>query len=216
MPKPTIGILGSGDVAKALARGLAVRGHAVVLGSRDAAKLGEFVGKTPGTKAGSLVDAAKAGDVVVLAVLGRHAVEVVTALKAELKGKVVMDATNPIADKPPRDGVLEYFTTPDKSLMEILMEAAPDTKFVKAFNSVGSGMMVDPPFPVTPTMFICGSDPAAKAQVGEIVNSLGWNAEDVGGPHCASPIEALCQTWCALGFNGKGWAHAFTMQHASS
>jgi hypothetical protein len=62
-------------------------------------------------------------------------------VKAELSGKTVIDATNPIADTPPQNGVLKYFTSLDESLMERLQKIAPDAHFVKAFNSIGSGLM---------------------------------------------------------------------------
>src|SRR5689334_23918956 len=94
-----------------------------------------------------------------------------TLAKAEnLRGKVVIDATNPIADAPPQNGVLRCFTTLDDSLMERLQRAFPQGRFVKAFNSVGNAYMVDPDFGgVKPTMFICGNDPAAKEEVTAIL-----------------------------------------------
>ena len=76
----------------------------------------------------------------------------------------MIDTTNPIAHEPPEDGVLKFFTSPNDSLMERLQAAFPDVKFVKAFNSVGSALMVNPAFPggAKPTMFYCGNDAGAK------------------------------------------------------
>ena len=63
---------------------------------------------------------------------------------ANLSGKPVIDATNPIADAPPANGVLKFFTGLKQSLMERFQSAFPDAHFVKAFNSVGNARMIDP------------------------------------------------------------------------
>ncbi|MEK7391748.1 MAG: dinucleotide-binding protein, partial [Fibrobacterota bacterium] len=129
-----------------------------------------------------------------------------------LFGKIVIDTTNPIADAPPVDGVLTYFTSGSESLMERLQALAPSARFVKAFNSVGSPFMVDPVFPAgKPTMFIAGNDPEAKLAVASILTEFGWESEDMGKAASARPIEALCQLWCARGFNGNKWGHAFKL-----
>src|SRR5262245_14411564 len=56
------------------------------------------------------------------------------------------DATNPIAEAPPQNGVLQYFSSLDESLMERLQREFPNVRFVKAFNSVGNSRMVNPQF----------------------------------------------------------------------
>ncbi len=129
----SVGILGSGVVAQTLGAGFLQHGHAVMLGTRDAAKLAEWQSKHARAKIGSFADAAKFGDVVVLAVKGDAALDVLRlAGGAALGGKVVMDATNPIAAAPPVNGVLQFFTTLDDSLMERLQRAYPEVRFVKA------------------------------------------------------------------------------------
>jgi hypothetical protein len=65
----------------------------------------------------------------------------------QLARKTVIDATNPIGDAPPVNGVLRFFTTLEESLMERLQREFPEARFVKAFDSVGSAFMVDPRFP---------------------------------------------------------------------
>jgi hypothetical protein len=81
---------------------------------------------------------------------------------------------------------------------------------VKAFSCVGNALMVDPRLPGgRPTMFIAGNDAAAKAQVGALLDSFGWDAEDVGGVEGARAIEPLCQLWCAPGFLRDDWTHAY-------
>jgi 8-hydroxy-5-deazaflavin:NADPH oxidoreductase len=134
-----VGVLGSGDVAKALASGFIKHGHQVMLGTRDAGKLKDFLTQHKGAQAGSFADTAKFGDLVVLAVKGTVALDALKAAgAANLSGKPVIDATNPIADAPPENGVLKYYTDLDQSLMERLQKAFPDAHFVKAYNSVGN------------------------------------------------------------------------------
>ena len=121
-----VGILGSGPVAQTLGAGFLQHGHAVMLGTRDAGKLAQWHSKHARAKVGSFTDAAKFGEVVVLAVKGDAALDVLRlAGAAALAGKVVMDTTNPIADAPPVNGVLKFFTTLDDSLMERLQTAFP-------------------------------------------------------------------------------------------
>jgi predicted dinucleotide-binding enzyme len=123
-----------------------------------------------------------------------------------------MDATNPIADAPPENGVLKFFTNLDDSLMEQLQREFPDVGFVKAFNSVGSALMVNPEFKNgKPTMFICGNDAKAKEVVAGIVEQFGWESEDMGGAEAARAIEPLCILWCIPGFQKNEWNHAFKL-----
>lgn len=210
-----IGILGSGTVAKTLGAGFLAHGHAVMLGTRDASKLAAWGAQHTEAKIGSFADAAAFGDVVVLAVKGDVALAALGLAGAEaLRGKVVMDATNPIAPQPPVDGVLKFFTTLDEALMERLQAAYPDARFVKAFSSVGSAQMVNPSFVEgRPTMFICGNNAEAKATVTGICDQLGWDALDMGGAAAARAIEPLCMLWCIPGFLRNEWTHAFKVLH---
>jgi predicted dinucleotide-binding enzyme len=117
--------------------------------------------------------------------------------------------TNPIADHPPEDGVIRFFTGPNSSLMETLQAAYPDIRFVKAFNSVGLALMVDPPFDTRPTMFYCGNDAAAKAVVLGVIRQFGWEGADMGTVKGARAIEPLCQLWLIPGLLQNQWTHAF-------
>lgn len=208
-----VGILGSGVVGKALAQGFIKHGHEVTLGTRDRAKLEEFVSANPAATVGSFAQAAGAGDLVVLAVKGTAAANALREAGPEtMAGKPVIDATNPIADAPPDSGVLRFFTDLDKSLMEQLQGEFPDIHFVKAFNSVGSALMVDPQFKNgKPTMFICGNDEAAKKVVSGILEQFGWESEDMGAAAAARAIEPLCILWCIPGFVKNEWNHAFKL-----
>ncbi len=206
-----VGVLGSGVVGKVLADGFLKHGHEVMRGSRDPAKLGEWkAGAGSKGRTGTMEEAARYGDVVVLAVKGTAAVETVAGVGAALDGKVVIDATNPIADAPPVNGVIRFFTGPNESLLEALQARAPKARFVKAFSCVGTALMVNPTLAGgKPTMFVCGGDVDAKRQVTGILDQFGWETEDAGGPEAARAIEPLCMLWCIPGFLKNDWVHAF-------
>lgn len=203
-----IAILGSGTVGVRLANGLRAHGHDITLASRTAKTVEGWDGSVA-----TFADAASAAEAAVLCVKGSAAEDLVASLAAPLAGKVVLDTTNPIADVPPTDGVIAYFTGPNESLMERLQSAAPDVRFVKAFNSVGNARMVDPVYPggVRPTMFIAGNDPGARAIATELLEDLGWEVADLGSAAAARAIEPLCMLWCIPGLTGGGWTHAFKL-----
>lgn len=205
-----IGVLGSGEVGQALARGFNQHGYEARIASRTPAKLQEF-SKTAGVAAGTFEEVAGWGDVLVLAVAGKIAEDALRlAGETNLRGKIVIDATNPIADAPPVDGVLQFFTGPNGSLMEQLQTRFPQARFVKAFNSVGSPRMVNPHFAGgPPTMFYCGNDAEAKAFVATVLEQFGWEAADMGAAAAARAIEPLAQLWCIPGFRQNSWTHAF-------
>ncbi len=202
-----IGILGSGMVGQTLAKGFQAENHEVRIGSRDGHEVEGWDGEV-----GIYAEIADWAEVVVLAVKGVVAEEVVKNLKKNLVGKLVMDTTNPLSDSPVQDGVLSYFTGPNDSLMERLQIAAPDAHFVKAFNSVGNAVMVHPDFGDTlPTMFIAGNDDEAKNQTAVLLKELGWEVEDLGRAAGARAIEPLCMLWCIPGFIHNDWSHAFKL-----
>jgi predicted dinucleotide-binding enzyme len=208
-----IGIIGSGDVAKALGAGFLKHGHEVMLGTRDPAKLGDWAKLDSKARIGSFADAAKFAETVVLAVKGTVASEALRAAgAANLSGKTVIDATNPIADSPPTNGVLKFFTNFGESLMERLQREFPTGHFVKAFNSVGAACMVNPSFKGgKPTMFIAGNDAGAKRAATAILDQFGWETEDMGPAEAARAIEPLCILWCIPGFRQNDWVHAFKL-----
>lgn len=209
-----VGIIGSGVVGQTLAAGFVKHSHEVEIGTRDPAKLKDWSAKNPSVKLASSAEAAAFGDVVVLAVAGDAALE---ALKqpgaAAIAGKTVIDACNPIGGGPPVNGVLSFFTPQNESLMEQLQKAFPSAHFVKAFNSVGNGQMVNPEFAGgRPTMFICGNDGNAKKAVAQILDQFGWDTEDMGAVEAARAIEPLCKLWCIPGIGKNDWSpHAFKL-----
>jgi hypothetical protein len=212
-----IGVLGSGTVGQTLAAGFVKHGHSAMIGTRNPAKLKDWAAKNPGIGIGSLNEAAAFGEAVLLAVKGTAALESLRQAGGEnLSGKIVMDATNPIADEPPEDGVLRFFTKMNESLMERLQQEFPEARLVKAFNSVGAASFIDPAFPGgRPTMFLCGNDDAAKRTVAKLLDQVGWDSADMGPAIAARAIEPLCILWCIPGFLRNQWTHAFKLLQQS-
>lgn len=209
-----IGIIGSGMVGQSLAKGFSKHGYRVMIGTRDLSKAkGWETASDEHITAGSFAETAAFGDIIVLAVKGTVAKEALQLAGAEnLKGKTIIDATNPIDDKAgPENGVLRFFTDMNKSLMETLQEAYPRAHFVKAFNSIGSVFMVNPDFESKPTMFICGNTDEAKTEASRILDQFGFETEDMGTAEAARAIEPLCMLWCIPGFRENRWSHAFRL-----
>jgi predicted dinucleotide-binding enzyme len=210
-----IGVLGTGDVGRVLGKGLAALGHEVKLGSRDAAneKVRAWVADA-GAKAsgGTFADAARHGEVVLLATLwsGTESALRLAGGPAAFAGKVVVDATNPLdfsQGVPPR---LTHALTDSGG--EQVQRWLPGAKVVKAFNSVGNALMVNPRLPGgPPDMFVAGDDAGAKALVSELCAALGWATVDAGGIEGSRDLEALAMVWIHHGFRTNTWTHAFKL-----
>ena len=216
MGMANIGVIGSGVVGQTLADGFIKHGHQVRRGSRDPQKLADWKDKaSPAASVGTFEDTARFGEIIVLAVKGDAAEAAVKQCGVDaLAGKLVLDTTNPIAAGAPTNGVLNFFTTFQESLMERLQKLAPKAHFVKAFSSVGSAMMVNPSYKAgRPSMFICGNDAQAKHHAQQLLETFGWDAEDMGGVEAARAIEPLCILWCIPGFIRNEWTHAFKLLH---
>ncbi len=208
-----IGIIGSGVVGKALARGFVNLGYETTIASRnDETRKNiekEFDGRL---KTDTPQNTTKNNDLIVFAVKGTKAKEALhSAGINNLLGKTVIDTTNPIADLPPVNGVIQYTTSINKSLMEELQKIAPEANFVKAFSCAGNAHMVNPSFESKPTMFICGNNAKAKEEVTEILDKFGWETEDMGAVEAARAIEPLAILWCIPGFIRNNWNTAFKL-----
>jgi predicted dinucleotide-binding enzyme len=209
-----IGIIGSGIVGQTLTNGFIKHQYEVMLGTNTQSKHEELKSKTNGkARIGSFAETAAFGDLLVLATKGTAAEVVIKSIESNaLKGKIIIDTANPIADAPPVNGVIQYYTSPNESLMERLQKLAPEAKFVKAFSSIGSALMVNPDFGgIKPTMFFCGNDEGAKAEVKTILTQFGFEPEDIGKVEAARAIEPLAMLWCIPGFLKNQWAHAFKL-----
>jgi 8-hydroxy-5-deazaflavin:NADPH oxidoreductase len=205
-----VGILGSGDVARSLAHGFFSRGDEVMLGTRDASKLADWMNENSKGRAGSFTDAASFGEIVALATFGMATESVIQqAGPSNFDGKVVIDATNPLAfdEKGPRLAI-----GGDDSLGERVQKVLPNARVVKAFNTVGNQYFVDPQFTGgPPTMFVAGNDAAAKSEVSKIVQDFGWESADLGAIESSRYLEAMCMAWLAYGRTAGTWHHAFKL-----
>jgi len=215
MEKVKVGILGSGDVGKSLAKGFIDLGHEVKIGSRSPEKLSAWVAEQ-GERAssGTFEEAAAFGDILCLATLGNAAEEAIDlAGHDNFRGKVVIDATNPLDFKPNQPPTLSIGGT--DSLGEHVQRRIPAAKVVKAFNTVGNQYFVHPKFPGgPPDMFLCGNDAGAKKIVSQICEVWGWGVIDLGGIESSRYTEAMCLTWVLHGVLSGKWSHAFKMLHA--
>lgn len=207
-----VGILGSGDVAKALGRGFLEEGHEVMLGSREPAKLAAWVRENgKGASSGTFSETAAFGEAVALAVQGTKSVDAIrTAGVDHFKGKIVLDATNPLdmsGGAPPK--LVGGLGT---SSGELNQKALPGAFVVKAFNTVGNALFHKPEFAGgPPDMFICGDDAGAKERVSRICRDFGWNPVDVGGIGLSHYLEATAMVWIITAFAGGHWNQAFKL-----
>ena len=208
-----IGVLGSGDVGKSLARGFLQRGDEVMIGSRSPEKLADWARQSK-ARAGTFEETARFGEMLALATLGTAAEEAIRlAGTSHFKNKVVMDATNPLHFAPGAPPTLAIGG--NDSLGERVQKWVPEGRVVKAFNTVGNPLFVHPKMPGgPPDMFICGNDNDAKTTVAALCKDWGWGVIDVGGITSARYLEAMCLTWVLHGVLSGGWNHAFKMLHA--
>ncbi len=195
----TVAVIGTGNVGMALGTEFGGLGHTVVYGSRtpEAEKTQELVGKTRNASAALPADAAAQADVVILATPGMVTEAIVKTL-GDLSGKIIIDVTNPLIfeGNPP---TVTYGT--DRSLGEIVQEAHPDAFVVKAFNTIGWSLMIDPPVPA-PVIPLAGNDTDAKKQVAKWVQAMGIDSVDVGGIYHARATEYMIVMMLNNSFTG--------------
>ena len=207
-----VGILGSGNVAQVLGNGFLSRGHEVMLGTSDSAKLSEWKSSAGAhASVGSFADAASFGEILVLATHGDPTPDLLVKTGPErFAGKVVLDATNPLDGAPPHLTV--GFSD---SLGERVQRAIPQAHVVKVYNTVGAHYMIDPKFPEgPPDMFIAGNDDGAKKRVEELVRAFGWNVLDMGGIEASRLLEPLAMAWISYGMRSGNWNHAWKLIRA--
>lgn len=210
-----IGILGSGIVGQVLAKAFSNEGYQVMLGTRnpDKEEVVKFKKDNAAISTGTFDTTAAFGDLLVLATSGAVTLNAIDLAGAKnFSGKVIIDATNPISNELPVNGVLKFFTDYNGSLMEKIQQKISDAKVVKAFNSVGNAFMYKPDFNgIRPSMFICGNDDEAKKTVTEMLETFGWETVDMGKAEAARAIEPLCILWCIPGIRNNEWMHAFKL-----
>lgn len=205
----TIAIIGTGNVGGALAVRLGNAGYAVRLGVREGKAIDELVARVgPGASAATPAAAAAAADVVIMAVPGKALLEAATTL-GDLRGKVVVDATNPVAWRegpvwaPPAEG----------SNAAALAAALPGARVVKAWNTFGAEFHADPALPAGPVdVQIAGDDAQARQTVADIAARAGFTPVDVGPLRNAALLESLAVLWIHLAtVGGRGRNAAFKL-----
>lgn len=213
MKNMKVGILGSGDVGKSFAHAFGALGHEVTIGSRSPEKLSEFVsGEGDRVTSGTFEEAARAGDIIVLATHGVGTAEAIQlAGKQNFDHKVVIDATNPLDMS---GGAPKLSVGHTDSLGEQIQRLLPDARVVKAFNTVGNGLFFKPELPGgPPDMFLAGNDADAKKLVSQVCDAFGWGVIDLGGIEASRYLEPMCMTWVLHGVVSGSWTHAFKMLH---
>ena len=199
-----IGVLGTGTVGRTVGGKLVELGHEVRMGSRradnDAAV--EWV-RSAGENAsqGTFADAAEFGELLINATSGNASLEALGAAGAEnMAGKVLVDVANVLDfsdGSPPVVGV-----SVDDSLGERIQAAFPDTRVVKALNTMNASVMVAPDsLEASTNVFVCGNDNAAKSQVIEVLETFGWLSGDIvdlGDITGARGIELYVALWVRL------------------
>jgi predicted dinucleotide-binding enzyme len=208
-----IAILGTGDVGRTLGAAFLALGHDVKMGAREATnERARAWAAENGAKAsaGTFADAAGFGEIIVLASLGVANPQVIEAAGPErLRGKVLIDATNPLDFS---SGAPALAVGHTDSGGEQVQRLAPGARVVKAFNTVGHGAMFRPDIAGgPPDMFVCGNDEEAKRQVGAILRDFGWGVIDIGGIEASRYLEPICMVWVLHGFRTNTWKHAFKL-----
>jgi predicted dinucleotide-binding enzyme len=216
MQAQKMAFIGSGHVGRTLATGLAKHGHQVMLASRDPSNetVQQWLDEigTQG-RAGTYPEAAEWADWVFICVPGTAVDATVSAIgAAALEGKIVVDVTNATTLVDQDHSTLTWGI--DDSLALHIQRAAPGAHVVKAFNTTGVRMMIDPEVPCAPpTMPICGNDAGAKAKVSEMLEDVGWEPIDLGTIHSAAMIEAMILPWLQYGHLTGIWTHCYKFVH---
>jgi len=202
-----IAVLGTGRMASGLARLWAKAGDDVIVGSRDAAKaqaLAAEIGKGhPGARVQGMenVEAAKAGEIVVVAVPYKGIAPILRKLKPALKGKVVVDISNPL--KPDFSGLTTRPTTSAaEEIAKLLGKASP---VVGAFKNTFASLLVDPGA-ASPRhdVLVCGDGEKAKATVMALVDRIGFRALDAGKLRAARTLEQMTVLMITMDVRYKG------------
>jgi 8-hydroxy-5-deazaflavin:NADPH oxidoreductase len=202
-----VAVLGSGNVGQALGLGWTKAGHEVAFGSRspDDEKAKALVEKAGGkVQVFPHEDAARAADVVVLALPFGALEEALKPLAAALAGKVLIDATNPVRAPLP-EGIA--------SGAEAVASWVPGARVVKAFNTTGAETMAEPRFgELRASMLLCGDDAQAREVAKGLARDLGFDDVDAGALSRASLLEGLARLWITLAMQeGHGRGIAFSL-----
>jgi 8-hydroxy-5-deazaflavin:NADPH oxidoreductase len=200
-----IGIIGSGSVGTALQKLFQAAGHDVALGSRTPAS-------DRGTR--SVLDAVSSSDVVVLAIPFSAVPQALHAIAPALRGKVVIDATNPLnSDWSPR------LLGQENSAGEEIARLLPDAKVVKAFNTVFADVMTADRLSrggQRATTFVASDDDGASQTVAVLAQSAGFAAVRVGPLSASRYLEAMAHLNIGIAVGQKGGTNAAFVYHRAT
>lgn len=209
-----IGIIGSGDVAQSLSEGLLAAGHTVMIGTRDPKRKSLLAWNKKQKKKvefGNTTQAAAYGELAILAVAWHAADDVLSLVRPELSGKVVIDVTNPIVFNDDDSPTLLVGHT--MSGGEIVQQSLPDSHVVKTLNYISHANMVFPNYQNgLPIMFVCGNNDSAKRQVRDLLEDIGWkDMLNIGPIEKSRLLESLSLLWIEYGASRNTWNHAFAV-----
>lgn len=209
-----IGIVGSGDVAQSLGKGLVAAGHDVMIGTRHPDKKELESWRKKANKhclIGTTTEAANFGELAILAIAWHAAEDVLEQVRPELAGKVVIDVTNPLLFHD--DSSPELTVGHDMSGGEMVQQSLPDSHVVKSLNIINHAHMAQPKYQEgSPTMFMAGNNQSAKSNVAKLLQDLGWtDVVDLGGIEKSRLLEPLCLLWVEYGVINDTWNHAFAV-----
>lgn len=218
MKASTVAVLGTGQVAIALANGLGARGHHVIFGTRDVngTTALEAAAAVPSSTAALYADAAAAADFAILATSWSGTENAIRLMGANaLAGKLVIDVTNPLDFSTGKPRLALGFPHSAGAQIQAWL---PKANVVKALNVITAARMVDPVFADgTPDMFIADNDAIAKSQATELIKSLGWrSAIDMGDIDKSYLLEALAMVWIDYGLSRNHWTHGFSLLGAQA
>jgi len=176
----TIGLIGAGHIGSQVARLAVAHGDSVVISnSRGPETLADLVKELgPRARAATPLEAAKAGDIVVVSVPLKN---YRTVPVEPLAGKIVIDTNNYY---PQRDGHIPELDNESTTTAELLQAHLPTSKVVKAFNHIYAAELTTHGQPAgTPNrraLAIAGDDPSAKAVVTKMLDAFGFDTVDAG------------------------------------
>ncbi len=192
-----IAVLGTGNMGSGLGKRWAEKGHSVRFGSRDPAKAKELASSVGhNASAASVAEAAKFGDAVLLAVPWSGVADTLAAA-GSLKGKVLIDCTNPLT--PDFMDLVVGHTT---SGAEEVAKLTPSAKVVKAFNTIFAQIVHSSAAfgPERATVFYCGDDAAAKSTVARLIDEIGFEPVDAGPLKNARYVEPLAELMIQMAY----------------
>lgn len=194
-----IGILGTGNMSSRLGRIWLAKGHKVFFGTRSIEKAAQLKSDMAVAEAGRYEDAAAFAEVAFLGVPWSAVEETLLPLRESLRGKVLIDCTNPLSPD-----FASLVVPAHTSAAEIIQGWLPETKVVKAYNTIGAKVLTQPLYDgVAASGFYCGDDPEAKAKVALLIRDSGFDPVDCGGLSQARHLETMTLLFLNLAFKQK-------------